>query len=257
MALNLIEYATVGPDVVVIKFARTVKISSLVNANFIVETSSLTPTVIPNPFKSITTLNDYNQISRLLKLYWSTVLQGQQEYYIRVNGLVDAANQIIPEEKIKFTIQDSATPSSIANPKPPVIEQILVEDQSILAQPYTTYQIIAKNPDFYITSVEPENGDFYLENDYNDGRVIIYFNERPASNFLNTRYFKAQRKKIQRTPSRWETISANVSLHSWKPEVYIDFPSLNDATPSYFTSEKEYFESGYKYRIIVSENVGI
>jgi hypothetical protein len=257
VALNLIEYATVGPDVVVIKFARTVKISSLVNANFIVETTDSTPLVVSNPFKTITTLNDYNQISRLLKLYWNTVLQGQKEYYIRVNGLVDASNQIIPEEKIKFTVEDAATPTSIATPKPPVIEQILVEDQSILAEPYTTYQIIAKNPDFYITSVEPENGDFYLENNYNDGRVIIYFNERPASNFLSSRFFKAQRKKIQRTPSRWENISANVSLHSWKPEVYVDFPSLGDATPSYFTDGKDYFESGYKYRIIVSENVGI
>jgi len=257
VALNLIEYATVGPDIVVIKFARTVKISSLVNANFIVETVSSTPSTVANPFRSVQSINDYNQISRLLKLYWNKILNGQQDYYIRVNGLVDAAGQVIPEEKIKFTVQDSATPTAIAEPKPPVIEQILVEDKSILVEPYTTYQIIAKNPDFYITSVEPANGDFYLDNDYNNGRVTVFFNERPASNFLNATYFKAQRKKIQRTPVRWESISVKVSLHSWKPEVYIDFPSLNDATPSYNSDNKEYFESNYKYRIIVSENVGI
>ena len=45
-------------------------------------------------------------------------------------------------------------------------------------------------------------------------------------------------------------------MHSWKPEVYVDFPSL-DATPSFNTDGKQYFESNYKYRIIVSKDVGI
>jgi hypothetical protein len=86
--------------------------------------------------------------------------------------------------------------------------------------------------------------------------VVIYFNERPASNFLYKQYFKAQRKAIQRQPSRWENITTNISMHSWRPEVYLDFPSL-DATPSYYVDDKDYFEKGYKYRIIVSKNVGI
>jgi hypothetical protein len=255
VALNLIEYATVGVDVVIIKFARTVKISSIINSNFVVQTTSATPSQITNPFKTINTINDYNQISRVLKLSWNTVLP-EQEFYIRAVNLVDAANQIIPEEKIKFTIEQSATPTSIADPVPPVIEQILIEDKSILAEPYVSYQIIAKNPDFYISSVDPVNGDFYLENDYNNGRVTITFNERPASNFLSSSYFKAQRKKIQRSPSRWETLPCLVSMHSWKPEVYVDFPSL-DSTPAYNTDGKDYFESNYKYRIIVSKDIGI
>jgi hypothetical protein len=47
-----------------------------------------------------------------------------------------------------------------------------------------------------------------------------------------------------------------VSTHSWRAEVYIDFPSL-DATPSYFTADKDYFEQGYKYRIKISKDIGI
>jgi hypothetical protein len=46
-------------------------------------------------------------------------------------------------------------------------------------------------------------------------------------------------------------------MHSWKPEVYVDFPSLDDATPSYFTEGKNYFEKGYKYRIKISKDIGI
>ena len=86
--------------------------------------------------------------------------------------------------------------------------------------------------------------------------LAVEFNARPASNFLNTKYFKAQKKKIQRTPSRWENVGAKVSMHSWKPEVYIDFPSP-DATPVFNVDGKEYYTTGYKYRVILSKDIGI
>jgi len=255
--LNLIDYASVGVDKVKIKFGRTIKISSITNNKFVVQTSEATPSLVDSPFKSINSLTDYSTISRTLTLYWDKVLTAGQEYYIRVVGLMDAANEVIAEEYIVFTKIDEATPSGFYTSIVPQVEEILVEDNSLLTEAYTSYQIIAKNPEFYIMSVDPENGDFYIDNDYNDGRVTVTFSDRPASNFLNTKYFKAQRKKIQQAPTRWESISTQTSMHAWKPEVYVDFPSIDDATPSYFTSEKEYFEKGYKYRIIISKDVGV
>lgn len=257
MALNLLDYASVGVDKVKIKFGRTIKVSSITNSKFIVQTTDATPVAIANPFKTINTLADYNSISRTLTLYWDKVLTSGQEYYIRVVGLLDAANEVVAEEYIKFTKIDAATPSGFSTSIVPEIEEILVEDNSVLTEAYASYQIIAKNPKFYIDSVEPKNGDFYINNNNENGRVTITFNARPASNFLSNKYFKVQRKKIQKAPSRWENISTLVQMHSWKPEVYIDFPSLNDATPSYYTDGKDYFESGYKYKIIVSKDVGI
>ncbi len=47
-----------------------------------------------------------------------------------------------------------------------------------------------------------------------------------------------------------ETLKGN------KEEVYVDFPS-NDATPVYNDSDGEYYETGYKYRIILSKDIGI
>lgn len=257
MALNLLDYASVGVDKVKIKFGRTIKVSSITNDKFIVQTTDATPVAVTSPFKTINTLADYNSISRTLTLYWDKVLVSGKEYYIRAVGLLDAANEVVAEEYIRFTKIDAATPSGFSTSIVPEIEEILVEDNSVLTEAYTSYQIIAKNPKFYIDSVDPKNGDFYINNDNENGRVTITFNARPASNFLSNRYFKAQRKKIQKAPSRWENISTLVQMHSWKPEVYIDFPSLNDATPSYYTDGKDYFESGYKYKIIVSKDVGI
>ena len=257
MPLNLIDYASVGPDKVKLKFGRTIKISSMTDDKFIVQTSAATPTLVSKPFKAINSIADYNTIARTLTLYWDKVLVSGQEYYIRLVGLLDAANEVVPEEYIVFTKQDSATPSGFSTSVVPVVEEVLVEDNSVLSEVYTSYQIIAKNPDFYIDSVKPKNGDFYIANDNNFGRSVITFNARPASNFLTNKYFRAQRKKIQKSPSRWENISTLVQMHSWKPEVYLDFPSLNDATPSYYTDGKQYFEKGYKYRITVSKDVGI
>ena len=260
MALSLID-AVVALDstMVVIRFQSTIKISSLKNENFILQTNTATPSVVSNAFLPIQTIVDYNQISRTLKLYWDEdlVLTNGTEYLIRLVNFLDASNETIDEEQILFTWNaDSATPSSFSSVRAPEVGEVLVEDKSIRTDAYTSVQILAKNPDFYISEVVPSNGDFYLENDYNSGRVKIIFNSRPASNFLNNTYFKAQRKKIQRTPTRWENLETRVQMHSWKPEVYIDFPSL-DATPAFYTEDTDYFESGYKYRIIVSKDVGI
>ena len=256
MALYLIESASVDSEVVVIKFGRTVKISSLINANFIVQTTDATPVAVASPFTPINSITDYNQISRTLRLFWDVQLQSGEEYVVRAVNLLDAVNETIPEEQIKFTKSDDATPSTITSFQEPLYEEILIEDKSVRADAFSTVQILAKNPNFYIVSVDPENGSFYIDREYGNGRVIIEFNARPASNFLNTKYFKAQKKKIQRTPSRWENIDARVSMHSWKSEVYVDFPS-SDATPVFNVDGKEYYETGYKYRVILSKDIGI
>lgn len=256
MALDLIEHAEVSLNTVIIKFGRTIKISSLKNENFVVQTSAATPTTVVAPFLTINSITDYNQISRTLTLYWDTTLQSQTEYRIRVINFLDAANELIAEEQILFSTTEAATPSAFSSIRVPEIQEVYIEDHSIRTDAFTSVQIIAKNPNFYITETNPSNGDFYLPNDYNNGRVTITFSARPASNFLNNYYFKAQRKKIQRQPSRWETVGASISMHSWKPEVYVDFPS-DDATPLFNEEESSYFESGYKYRVIVSKDVGV
>jgi len=257
LSLYLIDNATVTVNTVTIKFGRTIKISSLVNQNFKVFTDQATPVEVTSAFKTINSLTDYNQISRTLTLYWNKVLGAETSYTIRLINLVDSSGMSIPEERISFSSgEDSATPSSLQTTQATVLTPVLIEDHSIRVDIETGYQILAKNPNFYIKSVVPSNGDFYITNDENNGRVVISFNARPASNFLNSKYFKAQRKKIQRSPTRWENVTTAISIHSIKSDIYVDFPS-NDATPSYYTEDKIYFESGYKYRIIVSAEVGI
>lgn len=255
MALFLIDQAQVNIYSVSIKFGRTIKISSLNNENFKLYKDTATPTLVSAPFVLIDTIKDYNQISRIITLYWRASLDNNQDYYIDVVNLIDSSGVIVGSEKVKFTYKTSSTPSTQPFQAPELVP-ILIEDKSIKKDVDISYQILAKNPKFYIDSIDPVNGDFYLDNDHSNGRIKIVFNERPASNFLNNSYFKVQKKKVQRQPSRWENVPTQVAMHSWKPEVYLDFPS-QDATPSFFTAGKEYFETGYKYRIIVSKEIGV
>ena len=255
MALFLIDQAKVNTYSVSIKFGRTVKISSLQNRNFKVYTDSATPVAVVAPFNIINTIKDYNQINRVLTLYWKATLVDGTRYFISVEDIVDSSGLIVATEKITFTQISSATPSD-SEYVSPNLSPVLIEDRSIKTEVDISYNIIAKNPLFYIDSIDPPDGDFYLQNDYNNGRLTITFNSRPASNFLDNKYFLCQRKPIQKAPSRWENLFCAISAHSWRPEVYVDFPSL-DATPSFFTNGKDYFEQNYKYRVKISKDIGI
>lgn len=255
MALNLIDKVSVNINNVIIKFGRTVTVSSLVEENFEVYKDGPTPVKLSSPFRPINTITDYNQISRALTLYWDIVLESETDYIIKVINLKDSSGQTVATEEIQFTTGlTAATPSILTTPSIE-FETILIEDNSIRTDIETSYQIIAKNPFFYIESTYPKSGSFYIAEDENNGRIIIKFNENPAANYINNNSFRTQRKKIQRFPTRWENIESIVSLNTAKKEVYVDLPSI-DATPSYNTPDLVYFESGYKYRIIVSALVG-
>lgn len=258
MALNLVEAYTVSVNQVKIKFARTVKIASIIDSNFRVFTDAATAVEVGSPFVDINILTDYNQISRTLTLKWDQILAENTDYVIIISNLVDATGVSIPAESIYFTSPVlAATPSYVTQQATgTVIEEILIEDYSIKPDIETSYQIIAKNPEFFIISTYPEIGNFYLEPDENLGRVVVEFNQNPAANFLTNRFFKVQRKKVQKIHSRWETLEAKISTSTARKEVYVDLPST-DATPSYFSEDKIYYEPGYKYRIIVSKEVGV
>lgn len=257
MSLLLIESSIVNVDKVILKFARAVNVSSIKDECFVVETNVATPTEVVSPFRPINYLTDYNQISRVLNLYWDNVLPANTEYKLIVTGLRGSAGQVLEDDFITFSTGiESATPSELLKPGGTIIDSVLISDKSVRVDIQTGYQILAKNPEFYISETIPSSGDFYIDASENKGRVVIKFNQRPAANFLSTKFFKAQRKKIQRTPSRWETVNVRVSMHSWRPEVYVDFPSIEES-PVFYENDKIYYETGYKYRVIVSSQIGI
>lgn len=253
---TLIQEYKITVTTVTLKFSRTPKITSLVNAAFEVEDiSGATPTTISDPFETINLQTDYGSISRVLVLVWNEgKLEANTDYRLTVTGLVDSAGNTIPDESVTFTIGESVTPDE--SEVPTTETPVMVEDHSIKTEIFTSPYTVnpAGSDSFAFTGSDPKHGEYLLDTDHNKGRMTLKFSEDPSAEFINSTYFKAQRKKIQRTPIRWETLDVRVSKHSTKPWVYVDFPSLDD-TPVYATTGSDYFEEGYKYRIIISQEV--
>lgn len=253
---QLIEELVVRDNSLAVKFLRTVRVSSITNPRFTLAENAATP--ITSAFKAIEVSEDYDAISRTLLLYFSASLKSNTSYTLTISGLQDASGATIPTESVDFTTSDVTTTSDdeappLPEPPPEIVE---IEDHSVRDPVFTGSAVMAINPTFYVTGTDPDQAEPLVTTGYNDGRVTLRFSSYPASGFINSTYFKAQRKKISREFNRWETLPAQVTTDSSRPWVYVDFPST-DATPVYHMPDKEYFPVGYKFRVRVSRDVGI
>lgn len=247
------------------QFSTTPKVSSLSADKFHLWTTAATPSEIVAPWVPINLSRDYNSISRILRLYFAVALP-TGSYEVRGVGLLNAAGQPLPTTGYlygTFSFASAATPIVALPPAPP---PVYVEDKSIRGDVFASSEAIYEpNPNFYIVSTDPDQDEPIVEPNYANGRVTFKFSAYPNSTFLTSTFFKVQRKKLGREFNRWETVPVNRSLDASYPYVYIDFPSADatpvyysaDATPAYDPVGKTYFESGYKYRIRISRNVGI
>lgn len=236
----------VSSEGITIKFDATVKISTITNDKF-----SLTA----NPaydisFQPVDLVENYDSIGRELILYFTNSLTPNTDYEFTVNGLLDVANKHVENYTYTFSTGADVTPM----PEPIPEEKVSVIDYSVKSAFSLDNSIFSANPDFYVTDIDPKNGSYFLDEDYNNGRITIKFSKEPDPRFLNSPWIKAQRKKFTHAPTRWENLSVNISKNSNKPWVYIDFPSL-DVPSVYVEAGHEYFEPAYKYRIILSKDI--
>ena len=259
--VNLAQELEVNSDYVLIKFSKTLLVSTIDDEDFIV-TKVSPETVVDNPFETIDISEHYNSISRTLTLYWTIgKLEASTNYTLTITGLEDVAGNLIPEAVYEF-ISPSAIVDDADTPPTPI--EFSIVDKSINKDAFIPSNIITgTNTEFYIDSIDPEDGSYYLEEDYNNGRITVKFSNRVDNELVTYPYFKAQRKLVQRTPTRWEKLDALIYQDGNRPWVYIDLPSIDHwpeaATPStvavYGEEGYQYLEEGYKYRIIISGDV--
>ena len=259
--LNEVEVTTVQ---VVFLFEATLDVNTIKNSKFpVYNTSGATPVEISDPFETITIAEDYNAIAKILTLTWNSgILDPNTDYKITLTGLEQPDGSTLDDTEVHFTTGSSVTPTP--SEVPTAATPTTVIDYSLIADAFTTSIISTSSLTFSVDSTDPENGEYYIQEDYENGRVTIVFTETPAADFAD--HIKVQRKIIQRAPARWETISdVDVTLDGSNPYIYIDFPALDHfpeaatpldaATPIHLEDDYEYFEPNYKYRIIVSKNL--
>ena len=242
-------------DYILIKFETSLRRASITDQRFKLKTTGATPNEVAGAFDPIDIDTDYNSLSKILKLHFKKdILEPGATYILEISGLQNAIGTTLSTVSYQFTA-DSTFEDDYTKPDEPAI---VIEDHSIKDDIYidtgsATFRdfTLAANNEFRVKSVTPTNNSVYLSEDENNGVIEREFSERVAEENLNANYFKVQRKKVQRGPSRWEFVNAEIEANATSPIVYIKLPS-NEASPSFNLAGKTYFEDGYKYRIIVS-----
>lgn len=236
-----------------VKFGFTPNVLSLSTANFELWTTGTTPAQIADPFRDFDPYADYNSTSRTMTLYVNAnaELESDTTYLLKAHGLKNTLNANQPDDQEEFTTGAFVQPEE---PTPDVIE---IEDHSV--KPVVVVdsgdtEFTFSGALFNVQSTDPENGAFGVPSDYGDGRITITFNEAVAFAFVNTNYFKGQRKYVSSGYNRWEDLVVQVEQDADPTVVYVNFPST-DATPVYGEEGPVYFEPGYKYRVKISESV--
>lgn len=260
--MALVQAIDIDVDVVKIKFGVTPRVSTITNDKL---TLTLNGNPVASPFKDIIASEHYDSIGRILTLYFNLTLTPQEVYIFKLSGIKDAAGRSYPDFTYQFQVGEQATPNTDVQViiddtspefEPPVVAPVVVEDHSIKKHVFLDSSIIdGANSGFYVVKTEPANGDVFVEDSFERGRITIQFSQRPNPQFLNSQFIKVQRKKLG-SVSRWEQVPIRISMDSYYPTIYVYIPS-QDATPVYNTAGTTYFEDGYKYRVKVSKEVGV
>lgn len=226
------------------------KASALTKDNFLLFTHAATPVEILDPFRPIQVVDDYNSLTTTVRLFFDKALTPNTSYNLRITGLLSPTGRVIGDWEEPFVTPAIAPAFSDEPPEP---DPVVVEDHSIISDIYTNLDLIAAgNAEFFVKKIDPDEP--FIEATQNDGRVTITFSDPPLSSYVNSTFFKAQRKEISRSLTKWTAVTAQISQSG--SNVYIDFPSI-EATPVYHTAGKNYFAEGFKYRVRVSNNVGM
>lgn len=266
--MGMLNYWEVTSDFLRLVFDNTIKVSTLINSNFTVTTQSASPTLVSNPFRAINLGTDYQSISRSLTLWWNTALQPGEVYTVYIRNLVTITGIPIADEYVTFSTEQGATPNTPDLSGRVTREPIDIEDYSIKTVP--SFDDTGSgggdddpvDPDFlHIVDVVPDlTLGYQIPPQGFGGKIVVEFSEKPLANYINSSDFRLQRKKLTGI-SHWEAVNTIVMAESEEPKVSIYLPST-DSSPVYSFEGEEaeatiYWEPGYKYRLMISKNVGV
>lgn len=242
----------------VLKFNQSLQYNSISAEKFGFTTKDATP--IEYSFKEIQLGDDYNSITRTLKLYFEDLPPSSGSYYLIIypgpdpdNPLRTASGAVVQDQRYSITYDYENTPVEDAIED----QNFTVEDKSIKAD--VTFDVGSGSDGatagFHVDGTVPEANEIFVDNSFNQGAISVAFSHRPMTSTLTPATVKVQRKRVGGSTFKWQDIPVEMALDSEEPILYLYMPSL-DSTPVYYQGGHEYFESGYKYRVLLSKNIG-
>lgn len=275
--MTILQWAEFKEEYIKLKFSYSIDTSTLVNSNFTLLNEDATPhEEIDNPFDEIEVVRDYQSIGRILYLYWNTDLDNYTDYILRIEGLKSVSGASLPSEDVPFHTLAVATPNFSESPF--TKEPTNIEDYSIKLVGEDSFSGEIDSDDggsgavetLSITSVSPDSSDnYFLWFGAHDGLITVVFNRDIHEDYLDSQYFRLQRKCIASgTLSTWQDVDTSISFglgnstvwiqiageenplypYDEDSSTYASFQILFGATPG----EWIYWQQGYKYRLVVS-----
>lgn len=253
-----------------VKFVDNIDASTLVNENFVVQTTDATPATLPNPFLAINVASDFDSISRILTLWWDNSPVVETTYNLVITGVKTFFGEDVGPFSIEFDwdIPESATPDEELRPDR---EPIDVEDYSIKTPGWSVVDDDGTEDieEFFaadLTLVDmapPLQRHHYIETDANDGRIDLLFSRPIMMNFISPVYFQLTKKVVKKGIAQWEAVDTFVTTNydCTIISIYLPAAGVESATPVYSTvvdddEEMIYFEEQTKYRLVISASIG-
>lgn len=252
MAIDYV-FVSIDQSAIGVRFDQNVKVSSLTNDKFKLYLDGATPSLISDAFEEIDTYEDFDTIRRILTLRPKALMAAETDYLLTTHGIEYAGYGVGEDDSYQFTTDKEVNPSV----EEAALQPVQIEDHSIKSTASITYSETVGDSavsEFHVVSTDPESGDFYVEPDYENGRLTIVFSSTPDTDFLNDDYIKVQRKKNQSAPTRWEKVPVTFSIAANEPWVYVRFPAIEDSTV-YREAGYTYFEENYTYRVRLSRYI--
>ncbi len=255
-----------------IKFDDTLNTSSITDNKFsLINGTWATPGADTSALKPINLSTDYSSISRTLYLYFKDTfdLAPGGTYTLTMTGLrATGQTAALPNDYYTFTMAGAYNPPDPDTDGGGGIaggggdESIVIVNKSLKNPtfPIDVEEVSSGTAFLNIVSVTPNlNESFQIgESDF-EGKITVEFDDSPAANFVTSSDFRLQKKVVGGT-GKWQDVATSVVAESSGTKVSVFLPST-DATPiySYQVIDDEthtFWEPTYKYRLIVSKNIG-
>lgn len=270
-----------GVTYMALQFQSTPNTATLINDNFqlypalVDDDNRATTTAVTDPFEPIDLQQHYNSISRILYLFFQPDTLVNDQFYTlyattrtvtgqdRQTSIYFAFGAPGAYDQVRFAdvhilpaIEELPADDDYINPPDvPTIEdhslRLDVFDQLVQLQ-----RSSGTSDELYVEDSDPEQYTIFVEPDHQNGRITIDLNMRPSYLFLTNQYFRVQKKPFEaHGTTRWQTLDTILVRDFDGSVVHIYLPSTDDA-PVYGEPDATYFESGHKYRIKVSGEIG-
>lgn len=249
---------------ITLRFTNTPDVNTLTYDSFELLEAGSTKS---NAFKQIDIARHYNSLTLTLTLYFDFTLSENTKYTFNVldGAILGIGGASLGSHTVTFAVVTSDSFSEtvdieLGEPPPETFPEVNYELDNVQIVDYSIRHNVfgqggsssgGQQDPFRVVATTPQNEEIYVDQDFNLGKINIWFSKRPDPEFVNHAVFRVQRKKLG-IGQRWDEVSpTKVDLHDNHPLVTIRLPALKQ-TETYETSGFTYFEKGYKYRVKIS-----